>query len=349
MASTHRGYEPSWLRRKHAALHHAGSEPPSSGAAVQTEAGGRQFANDFSVDDLDVFDDSTLREMLRGRAYGLSPEKLGHALRSSSAALTGRVRRSLSRKDRIEFDLALIEPLPMPIEQAERQGVLDALFWELTYWKSPELYAELTEGEQLHPGIFRDLAPLIRDEAVLDAGAGAGRASFECVRHGARRVYAVEPSAGLLRLLRERAASRGDTGRIMPLPGRFERLPLGDNSVGLAISCSAFTAAAAAGGEPGLAELRRVTRPGGRIVIIWPRREDHAWLAAQGFRYVALPVAGEMTVRFRSLRSALRCARRFYSRNDAILRHLLTCRRSEIPFSLLDMDPPHDYCWLSVG
>src|SRR5947209_18541700 len=73
------------------------------------------------------------------------------------------------------------------VETARRQ-VLDGLFWELTYWKTPDLYDELTEGEQMHPSIFEQLEPDLCDKVVLDAGAGSGRASFECLRHGARTV-----------------------------------------------------------------------------------------------------------------------------------------------------------------
>src|SRR5437764_7393640 len=90
--------------------------------------------------------------------------------------------------------------------EAARRCVLDSLFWELTYWKTPELYDELTEGEQLHPGIFQRLQPDIHESTVLDVGAGSGRGSFECLRYGAKRVYAVEPSPALLRILDRKRA-----------------------------------------------------------------------------------------------------------------------------------------------
>ena len=72
-------------------------------------------------------------------------------------------------------------------------------------------------------------------------------------------------------------------------------------------------------------------------------------LAAQGFRYVSLPVPEGMGVRFRSLAVALRVARRFYAHNRAVLRHLLRTHRPEVPYSVLGVNPPHDYCWLRVG
>jgi hypothetical protein len=91
-----------------------------------------------------------------------------------------------------------------------------------------------------------------------------------------------------------------------------------------------------------------VTKPGGKIVLIWPRREDYEWLAEHGFQYVALPMDQEMQVHFRSLQSALRCARRFYARNKAVVDYILTHRQPEVPFSVLGFNPPCDYCWLRV-
>ena len=98
----------------------------------------------------------------------------------------------------------------------------------------------------------------------------------------------------------------------------------------------------------GLAELKRVTKPGGKIVLIWPRREDYDWLVGHGFQYEALPLDQEMQVRFRSLQSALRCARHFYAHNRAVASYILERRRPEVPFSVLGFNPPCDYCWLNV-
>ncbi len=98
------------------------------------------------------------------------------------------------------------------------------------------------------------------------------------------------------------------------------------------LSCSAFTSDPVQGGEPGLAELRRVIKSGGKLIIIWPRTQDHDWLAERGFHYVVLPVHEEMRIRFRTLWSALR----------------LRERKPEIPFSMIGLNPPCDYCWLRV-
>ncbi len=307
-----------------------------------------QFENPFHIEDLGVFDDDTLWIILSNCGFGLTVEKLAQSLHGAPEGLVEGIERNLSPSQRSTFKAELRRSIPEAQVESARRCVLDGLFWELTYWKTPELYDELTSGEQLHPGIFQQLEADISDKVVLDAGAGSGRATFECVRHGARKVYAVEPSPGLLRILQQKLASQPKPCRIVPRQGRFDRLPLADDSVDTTLSCSAFMADPAQGGEQGLAEFRRVTRSGGKIVIIWPRVQDYEWLAEHGFQYVALPVQEEMRVRFSSLQSALRCARHFYARNKDVIQYLLRKRKPEIPVSILGINPPSDYCWLRV-
>lgn len=307
------------------------------------------FENPFSIEDLTTFDDVTLHHMLEGASFGLTPARLAHCLHFASPPLVEHIERHIPPQERSFFLHELHRPLPYEAVECARHTLLDALFWELTYWKTPDLYEKLTEGEQLHPGIFQQLEPDIRGKTVLDVGAGSGRASFACIRYGAKRVYAVEPSPGLLHILQWKRASLAEGERIIPAAGYFNAIPLAGNSVDITLSCSAFTALAEQGGEPGLEEMKRVTRPGGKIVIIWPRVEDRAWLSAHRFQYVALPLDHEMFVHFRSLDSALCCARRFYAHNTAVARYILSTRHLEVPFSVLGVNPPRDYCWLEVG
>jgi ubiquinone/menaquinone biosynthesis C-methylase UbiE len=307
-----------------------------------------QFANPFQVEDLLVFDETTLRAMLTSGTYGLTRADLAQSLHAAPKAVVQHFLRAMPRRERGRFLAELHHPVAPEDEAAARHHLLDALFWELTYWKTPELYEELTEGERLPPEIFRQFAADLRGKIVLDAGAGSGRATFECLRQGAAKVYAIDPSPGLLHLLEQKLSGQPARQQVVPLRGRFDALPLKDNRVDTALSASAFTAEPAQGGAPGLAELRRVTRPGGKIVLIWPRPEDYPWLVEQGFQCVSLPVPQEMRVRFRSLGSALRVARRFYARNLAVRRYLLRTRQPEVPFSVLGTNPPHEYCWLRV-
>ena len=313
----------------------------------EVEQRAAMFDNPFKMVDLMVFDDTALRNVLTGEGFGLSVDLLAYSLQDSPTALIGRIQRFLPSQQRSLFKHTLLHPIPQAEVKAARQQVLDALFWELTYWKTPQLYEELTEGEALHPGIFQRLEPEIRDRVILDAGAGSGRATFECLRYGARLIYSVEPSPGLLHMLQQKLHQQS-TCRVIPCSGRFAALPLADESVDIALSCSAFTALPGQGGEEGLVELKRVTTAGGKIVLIWPRVEDRDWLLEHGFQYVSIPLKQEMQVRFRSWQSAIGCAHRFYAHNRMVLRYLLSRNEASIPFSVLGLNPPHEYCWLNV-
>jgi SAM-dependent methyltransferase len=306
------------------------------------------FANPFQLADLLVFDETHFCQLLAGYLQKRTLQQLAWGLCEAPTELIERAQRCLSSAQRAALDNARQSSASQEEIQRARQALLDAFFWELTYWKTPELYEELTAGEQLHPGIFPRLQPLLRGKVVLDAGAGSGRASFECIRYGARLVYALEPSPGLRRLLERKIEKAGERARIVPKAGDFTHIPQASSSVDLALSCSAFTAEPEQGGEAGLAELRRVVRPGGSIVLIWPRPEDRSWLAERGFSYVSLPGGQEMSVHFSSLASALRCARRFYARNTRVVRYLLRKKQPEVPFSVLGFNAPCDYCWLAV-
>ncbi len=313
------------------------------------------FDNPFAIDDLSVFDDETLGDLLEPEALRMEADDLGRALRGGPRDLVERIAGQLEGERRAAFlaearaEGAAGSP-EAGVAAAARGRLLDGMFWELTYWRTPDLYEELTAGERIHPGIFLRLAGDLRGRVALDAGAGSGRATLACLRVGAAHVYAIEPSPGLTRILRRKLEAGGDDAarRVTALRGRFDTLPLPENSVDVALSCSAFTSEPDQGGEAGLAELRRVTRPGGKIVLIWPRPEDYAWLAERGFSYVSLPVPEEMGARYRSRRAALEVARRFYAGNRAVLRYVMRHREPAVPYAVLGANPPHDYCWMAV-
>ena len=307
-----------------------------------------KFENPFQLEDLLIFDEANFCRIVGGCAQKMALVDFAWGMHAASPRLLARLLACLSSEQRAGFLREWLRPAPWSSSERARHFVLDMLFWELTYWKTPELYEELTAGERLHPGIFQQLEPFLRDKVVLDIGAGSGRASFECAHHGARLVYAVEPSPGLLRLLRQKLADDPAGRCIIAGPGDFTHVPLASRSVDLALACSAFTAEPESGGEPGLAELRRVIRPGGYLVIIWPRPQDRRWLAERGFHYIMLPCTQEMYVHFSSFASARRCVRRFYAHNQDAQRYLLHSSQPELPFSVLGVNAPCDYCWLQV-
>ena len=100
-------------------------------------------------------------------------------------------------------------------------------------------------------------------EHVLDVGTGTGNAALAVLRRGGVHVLGVDPAPRLLSVARATAASLG-------LPAEFREasataLPVPDASQDLVLSV--FAVIFEPDGPAAVAELIRVTRPGGRIVI----------------------------------------------------------------------------------
>lgn len=210
--------------------------------------------------------------------------------------------------------------------------------WQRLYAEEPDLYEALTEGEPLHPMLFRELAA---DTAlVVEIGAGTGRLTLPCATR-AGRVIAVEPMAGMRAVLSRKLEQRGVTN-VSVIDGHAASLPLDPATADACVSASAFGADPAFGGEAGLRELLRVTRPGGRILILWP--DEPGWFVSRGFVHVAFP--GPMEVRFRDLATARRCADLFYG--PQVARYLDQVGRPIVPFSVLGVNAPRDLCRLTV-
>ena len=234
------------------------------------------------------------------------------------------------------------EPLNHLLPESERQRpwpqTASRLAWELLYWNEPELYEQLVEGEPLHPGLFREL-PLDGAE-VLEVGAGTGRLTLPCASR-ARLVHAVEPATPMRRLLQAKLEARGYSNVVLH-SAWADALPLPDGAVDLTVSASAFGASQLHGGEAGLRELRRVTRPGGQIAILWP--DDPRWFLDRGFQYHAF--GGSMELRFRDIGTAERCAEIFW---PGVLTHLRAGGRPLVPFDLLGVNAPRDLCVATVA
>jgi ubiquinone/menaquinone biosynthesis C-methylase UbiE len=109
------------------------------------------------------------------------------------------------------------------------------------------------------------LAGRLRPARALDLGCGAGHASFAMARGGVRRITAYDPAADMLRVVVHEAAARGHAG-IETCTGAAEALPFEDSTFELVVT--RFSAHHWGNVAQALAECRRVTVPGGRLVII---------------------------------------------------------------------------------
>ncbi len=136
-------------------------------------------------------------------------------------------------------------------------------------------------GERTLPGIWHEnywfqrhvvaydlVAPLVRGRVVLDAGCGEGYGLRLLERAGAVRVIGVDlDEAAVAHAIRTYG---GEDSRVDVQRAELMALPLDDDAVGMTIS---FQVIEHLHDIPGyLASLRRVTGPGGRIVIATPNR-----------------------------------------------------------------------------
>jgi SAM-dependent methyltransferase len=306
---------------------------------------GSEPATTFCLGDLRVFDQAYLREVIAPISGAVPPAVAGSAFagdrteaRECFGDLIERIGRALSPVDRAAFVEAQQRVTPPEKQEAACRTVLEQLFWDLTYWKTPLEYERLTAGEQVHLGAL-DYARM-DGAVVLDAGAGTGRVTLPIARR-ARRVYAMDPAPPLLQILENKLAAAG-LRNVDLLRGVFRRVPLPDDSMDAVVTCSAFGPEESRGGERGLDELQRITRPGGRIVVMWPGDPD--WFIGHGFHYTSLP--GRLSITFATMEDACSVANRFYG--PAALAALSASQRPELPFSVLGVRPPRDLCWLTV-
>jgi SAM-dependent methyltransferase len=215
-----------------------------------------------------------------------------------------------------------------------------SLAWELLYRLEPELYERLADAERLHPGV---LAWLPHDvERIVEVAAGTGRLTLELVER-AREVLAIEPARPLREILKQKLLRAEHGHRARVAHGFFDDLPVADDYADLVVACSALTPAPGHGGEAGLAEMERVCRPGGCVVIVWPI--EVPWLAAHGYRHVSFD-DGEMFVEFASHQEAADLTEIFYPRGgDEVRRH--GWRR--VPYEVLGIDPPRDLAYKLIA
>ena len=142
-----------------------------------------------------------------------------------------------------------------------------------------ESFATHGEGRQLVPGRSwaawaRALGHLLPAWTVADLGCGEGYLTVEAARWAAR-VIAVDRSGEVL--ARARAlARRRRVSNIVWKRGELDALPLADDSVDVALLSQALHHAE----EPAsaLAEAVRITKPGGRVLVLDLRSHGEDWV-----------------------------------------------------------------------
>ncbi|MBM3771845.1 MAG: metalloregulator ArsR/SmtB family transcription factor [Acidimicrobiia bacterium] len=155
--------------------------------------------------------------------------------------------------------------------------------------------ADTRGARQLVPGRSwaawaRALGMLLPPLEVADLGCGEGYLTIEAARW-AKRVVAVDRSAVVLDRARA-LAKRRRVSNVTWKQGELERLPLKDASVDVALLSQALHHSGRP--EKAIAEAARITRPGGRVLILDLREHQEEWVRttlgdrALGFRDTAL-------------------------------------------------------------
>ena len=149
-------------------------------------------------------------------------------------------------------------------------------FWAWRFSRFPRRLAAWRSGEPMDR-LIRELN-LRGDEKVLDVGCGAG---YYAMRVAARLpgglVTGLDPAPDFIARLQSDALRRFGNGRVRPLIGSAQSIPLADASQDAVYSVAALHHVP----DPraALAEMTRVLKPGGRLILLdWrqnPRHKGH--------------------------------------------------------------------------
>lgn len=120
---------------------------------------------------------------------------------------------------------------------------------------------------------------------LLDVGTGTGY-WLPHYAEKARQVVGIEPDPALLACARQRVA---ELDHVEAVAGSAEEIPLADESVDVAHA--RFSYFFGEGGEEGLAEVARVLKPGGSLVVV-----DNSWETGDFARLLRLATDGNASI-----------------------------------------------------
>lgn len=159
----------------------------------------------------------------------------------------------------------------------------------------PKLCDFAMRNKQLVP--FRERVIGAAEGRVLEIGAGSGL-NLPFYRPPAREVLALEPAPRLVTMAR--GASRGASIPVSLLEASAEAIPLGDHSVDTIVTT--WTMCSIPHATTALAEMRRVLRPGGKLLFVehgrspdegvrrWQDRLTPAWRRISGGCHLNRPI-----------------------------------------------------------
>ena len=135
-------------------------------------------------------------------------------------------------------------------------------------------WRQFYETGQAHAAVFAEMAeavgrPLSQAGAVLDWGCGCGRVTRHLMRHTPARIVGRDPDAMTVGWCAKHLPGDFRASRLHP------PLDLADASIDAAVSLSVFTHLGEATQVEWLAELARVIRPGGLLLLTFMDEQHH--------------------------------------------------------------------------
>jgi demethylmenaquinone methyltransferase/2-methoxy-6-polyprenyl-1,4-benzoquinol methylase len=143
------------------------------------------------------------------------------------------------------------------------------------------------------------LAPPAGDGPILDVCTGTGdlALAYDRAARGRVPIVATDFCLPMLEPALKKARRRGAAGRVLFAEADTQRLPFPDNTFQL--TTVAFGLRNVTDTDRGIAEMVRVTRPGGRVAILEFSRPQH-WLFGPLYRFYfrrVLPLVGQLVSR----------------------------------------------------
>lgn len=131
--------------------------------------------------------------------------------------------------------------------------------WAMPTGSGDRWTEDYERGRPGWPHAVVEIPPLARSDAVLELAAGTGKLTRHLVETF-DHVVTVEPADAMRRMLISRCPG------VEVLAGSAEEIPLADASIDAVFAAEAFTHFE---GKRAVAEIARVLRPGGVLVLLW--------------------------------------------------------------------------------
>jgi|ERR1700694_435738 len=192
----------------------------------------------------------------------------------------------------------------MALSPVVAQQKVDAFFESVApYWRdvyeTPGTQSEIYRDR--HAGALAWIDALVGagDGRALEAGCGAGFMAVEMVRRG-YRVEAIDTSQAMVELARRTAASAGVSAELRVDTGDACALAFPDASFDLVVAIAVLPWLRRA--EPAIAEMARVTKPGGHLILTADNRARLNTLLDPRYNLTLAPLRDRLTAALVRLR-----------------------------------------------